>query len=175
MEGESAEKHFLFRKENWAVIGEKGSSYFFNSFKARRKINSIHSIYQEDGVLVHEVENIRNVFFYYYYFHKDIYANELTNPADEEVVLVQQFCQLSSVQQNEMEIDFSKNDLRLSLFSMPNGKSPGSDGLPPEFYRAVWDLIHTDMLEVFNESLTFNCLSPSQSLPIVTGTPKKVI
>ena len=36
---------------------------------------------------------------------------------------------------------------------MAKGKSPGSDGLPMEFYVAFWDLLGGDFVNVFNASL----------------------
>ena len=35
---------------------------------------------------------------------------------------------------------------------MAKGKSPGSDGLPIEFYAALWDFLGEDLVNVFNAS-----------------------
>ena len=35
---------------------------------------------------------------------------------------------------------------------MAKGKSPGSDGLPMEFYLAFWDVLGSDLVEVLNSS-----------------------
>ena len=45
--------------------------------------------------------------------------------------------------------------MRFMLLSlgMAEGKSPGSDGLPMEFYVVFWDLLSEDLVNVFNASL----------------------
>ena len=45
---------------------------------------------------------------------------------------------------------------------MANSKSPGSDGLPMEFYVAFWDLLGVDLVNVFNSSLEPGLLPFSQ-------------
>ena len=47
----------------------------------------------------------------------------------------------------------SPNEAHAALLGMPKGKSPGSDGLPMEFYVAFWDLLGGDLVNVFNASL----------------------
>ena len=46
---------------------------------------------------------------------------------------------LSEDQVKLWENDLTENDLYKSLRSMPNNKSPGSDGLTKEFYETFWD------------------------------------
>ncbi len=36
---------------------------------------------------------------------------------------------------------------------MKNGKAPGLDGLPVEFYKAYWHLLGEDLLAVLSDSL----------------------
>ena len=45
---------------------------------------------------------------------------------------------------------------------MAKSKSPGSDGLPMEFYVAFWDLLAGDLVNVFNSSLKTGLLPFSQ-------------
>ena len=46
----------------------------------------------------------------------------------------------------------SPNEAHAALLGMAKGKSPGSDGLPMEFYVAFWDLLGGDLVNVFNAS-----------------------
>ena len=46
--------------------------------------------------------------------------------------------------------------------SFQTGKSPGSDGLPVEFYSAFWDLLCDPLLSVLNDCFRVGSLCASQ-------------
>ena len=56
----------------------------------------------------------------------------------------------------------SPNEAHAALLGMPKSKSPGSDGLPMEFYVAFLDLLGWDLVNVFNSSLEAGLLPFSQ-------------
>lgn len=45
---------------------------------------------------------------------------------------------------------------------MLDDKSPGSDGLPKEFYLACWHIVGSDLVNVLNNSLASRSLPLSQ-------------
>ncbi|PIK46820.1 hypothetical protein BSL78_16319 [Apostichopus japonicus] len=55
---------------------------------------------------------------------------------------------------------------------MKNGKSPGSDGLPREFYRTFWAIIGPDLRAVFEDAFQNGLLNQSQRLGMITLLPK---
>ena len=56
---------------------------------------------------------------------------------------------------------------------MENGKSPGIDGLPIEFYKSFYELIKTDLLHLHNSILFQNeDLTPSITKAIINLIPK---
>ena len=50
---------------------------------------------------------------------------------------------------------------------MKYNKSPGSDGLPAEFYKTFWQDINKDLLESINQSYDTGTLSPTQKRNIL--------
>ena len=56
---------------------------------------------------------------------------------------------------------------------MDKGKSPGSDGLPMEFYVAFWDLLVEDLVNVSNASLEAGLLPFSQREALIALILKK--
>ncbi|KAI3367040.1 hypothetical protein L3Q82_009670 [Scortum barcoo] len=56
---------------------------------------------------------------------------------------------------------------------MQGRKAPGIDGLTVEFYKAFWDILAGDLLEVFNESLASSSLPLSCRRAVITLLPKK--
>ena len=59
------------------------------------------------------------------------------------------------------------------MCTFANDKTPGSDGLPIEFYRTFWNDIKTLICAVFNECFETNSLCPSMRRGIITLIPKK--
>ena len=42
------------------------------------------------------------------------------------------------------------DEVRATLLGMARNKSPGSDGLPIEFYLTFWDMLGPDLVDAFN-------------------------
>lgn len=56
---------------------------------------------------------------------------------------------------------------------MKNGKAPGLDGLPVDFYKAYWHLLGEDLLTVLSDSLDKGKLSLTCRRAVLTLLPKK--
>ena len=54
-------------------------------------------------------------------------------------------------------------------------KTPTTDGLPVEFYKAFWDDISTHLLSALNFAFESGCLSITQRRGIIKLIPKKSI
>ena len=59
-----------------------------------------------------------------------------------------------------------------TLNDFQNEKSPGTDGLPAEFYIFFWKELHLDMKKSFNFAFDTGTLSISQRRGIITLIPK---
>ncbi len=57
---------------------------------------------------------------------------------------------ISQIDKESLEAPLSLEELHVSLKSLQKGKSPGLDGLPPELYLEIWDLVGILMLNSFN-------------------------
>ena len=60
-----------------------------------------------------------------------------------------------------------------ALNGISRNKTPGSDGLPVEFYIEFWHVIGSDLTEVFNNAYDSDSLSKSQKLGLITLLFKK--
>ncbi|KAI3364781.1 hypothetical protein L3Q82_000909 [Scortum barcoo] len=64
-------------------------------------------------------------------------------------------------------------ELQAALQNMQGRKSPGIDGLTVEFFKAFWDILANDILDVFNESLASGSLPLSCRRAVIALLPKK--
>ena len=67
----------------------------------------------------------------------------------------------------------SSNEVSTALKGMPHNKSPGSDGLPMEFYLAFWETLGSDLVEVLNSSFEIGSLPSSQKGALISWIFKK--
>lgn len=52
----------------------------------------------------------------------------------------------------ELERPITIAELNTAASSLQNGKSPGSDGFPPEFFKKCWHKLAPLLLDMFNEA-----------------------
>ncbi|KYO43556.1 hypothetical protein Y1Q_0013586 [Alligator mississippiensis] len=82
-------------------------------------------------------------------FYRELYT---VMPADLEATwlcLQSLTWALGEEKQQQMEEDWTLEELERTLWSFKNSKTPGADGLPKEFYLTFWDLVGPDLLELF--------------------------
>ena len=66
--------------------------------------------------------------------------------------------QLSSITQEsktKLVRELTMDELEVTVKTLPNGKSPGLDGIPYEFYKYMWEVIGRDFLEVVKDQMRF--------------------
>ena len=59
------------------------------------------------------------------------------------------------------------DEVHSALLGMARNKSPGSDGLPMEFYLHSWDVLGADLVDVLNASLDTGLLPFSQRSALI--------
>lgn len=154
----------------WAEEGETSSRYFLKLEKKRGALDWISAMKNADGVVVSDLDGICKSWtdFYSSLFSAcdvdgNVQADLLSN--------VSSF--LSADQAGSCEGYLTVSEVYTALNGMARGKSPGSDGLPMEFYAAFWDTLGSDLVEVFNASLDLGFLSPSQRIALISLIYKK--
>lgn len=80
---------------------------------------------------------------------------------------------LNDLEREQCEGLFTKEDLFSALQGLQTGKSPGSDGLPTEFYLTFWDSLADVLVLVFNERFGLGILSDSQRESLLRLIHKK--
>jgi hypothetical protein len=66
-----------------------------------------------------------------------------------------------------------KEEIKRVVISMRNNKSPGSDGLPAEFYKTFWDDVEDLFIEMTKEAYKKGELPPTLKKAILTLIFKK--
>lgn len=124
-------------------------TYYFNSprpshllalrLRKDEKYSNITSISSASGLLTGPKDintEFRN-------FFSNLYSSEITLDTVKSRDFLEKL-NLPSLSQEEadhMGTPITLSELKEAVFSMKRGKSPGWDGIPPEFYSSFWDVL----------------------------------
>ncbi|KYO42755.1 hypothetical protein Y1Q_0016151 [Alligator mississippiensis] len=106
-------------------------------------------------------------------FYQELYTEKLVDPEAMQLCLQSLTWALEEDEQQQLEEDWMLEELKKTLHSFKNGKIPGSDGLPKEFYLIFWDLVGLDLLELFQEHLQEGHLGAGMEWGLMTLLYKK--
>ena len=105
------------------------------------------------------------------------YSTLYTSEYEEGETLSEGFCnelpQVSEETNSQLEGPLTIQELQTALQGMQGQRAPDIDGLSVEFYKAYWDVLSHDILDVFNESLASGSMPMSCRRAVITLLPKK--
>ena len=109
-------------------------------------------------------------------FYQNLYStlHDQPNLRNEDIFFPKNFTEgLDEQSKNECEGLLTDVECLESLKTMTSNKSPGTDGLPAEFYKVFWDYVKPFLLNALNCSYTNGHLSITQRRGLITLVPKK--
>lgn len=154
----------------WAEEGETSSRYFLNLEKRRGASDWISGMKSPDGLVLTGIDDICDSW-------RDFYSSLFTacpiDPVAQADLLSNVSLSLTPEQSALCEGHLAQDEVHAALLGMARNKSPGSDGLPMEFYLSFWDVLGSDLVEVFNASFDSGLLPPSQRSALISLIFKK--
>lgn len=167
-----ANKAIFKAKAQWTQLGEKPSAYFLGLQKRQSKDKSITMLKDETGQLLTDPKDI---LAYEKRYFEDIYSEDITklDPIQDFPLTREDLPQVTDSHRMVNNLPFTPRDFFTALKQLNKGKSPGSDGITPEFYLAFWDLMENPFYESIMFSLEQGSLSQEQRTGIITLIPKK--
>ena len=162
---------FMRSRIRWHNEGEKNTKYFLSLEKRHYKQGTISRLKKNENEYATSDKDILNVCEAFY---KDLYSSKIpTDRVDTEIFFQSNNTVLSSDESESIEGWLTEAECAKALKDMEAGKSPGSDGLPSEFYKTFW----SDISEAFVKSLNYGYLngqlSVSQRRGIIKLIPQK--
>ena len=166
---QKAEGAFVRSRKRWLEEGEQNSAYFFRLERYRSKFNSIHSL-NINGIVTDDAKLIANLCSKFY---SNLYSSKYNKEATSHFLN-----SLNNVRKIDVaDKDYCDTPLTLaevadSVARLKNNKSPGTDGLTAELYKAFSEHLAPFLLQVFTESIENDSLPPSLTQGLVTLIPK---
>ncbi len=138
-------------KIRWIKDGEKCSSYFFNLEKDRQKSNIIKRLQDNNGVMHTDDSGILNIGTDFY---DDLFSSLNINQdtINEYLGKANINIKLSDSQKSDCDMDFDEKEIKNVVNRLKPNKSPGIDGIIPEFYKEFWDIIKKPFMSMVQDT-----------------------
>ena len=134
----------------WLKEGEHNTIFFHRSTVGNRAHNKISSIKDEGGNLLHSREEIAAVLVQ----HFCGIAQESFSDKEQSIrVISRHIPKLVSNEDNlNLNSPISEEEISEVLKEIQNGKAPGPDGFNVDFFKACWNIVKQDVLNVVEDS-----------------------
>lgn len=122
-----------------------------------------------DGTLTTNPKEMRN--------HAKNFYTDLFEARDCDIHcmddLLRDLPKLTDDQRQWLDANIQLDEISEAVKKLSNGRSPGIDGLPSEFFKQFWTLLKDDILDVFRVSHRKNELPTSCRRAVLSLLPKK--
>ena len=162
----------LRAKVRWYEQGEKSTKYFLNLEKRNYKKKTVEKVMVNGDLLTRPQDILKAQ----YHFYESLYSKDKSNFSKTALNSLLAGLKIPSLDEQMMrscEGAISVNECVEVLKSFPNGKSPGNDGIPTEFYKCFWPQLSPLLVEVYNESFQAKKLPLSQTQAVISLLEKK--
>ena len=157
-------------------FNEKNSKYFLNKEISKAEIKNITTIDLDDGTKVKGQQNVIKCQQEYY---QPLYTQHKTNnqwkleESNDYFLNENDIPQINDEDKETLDNNISIDEIAQAVKDLPNSKSPGSDGLPIDFYKIFWAKIKIIAYESINYAITEGKMSNDQRSGILSLIPKK--
>ena len=157
-------------RARWVEESETSSAFFLRLEKKRAADLSVAALLTNDGSIVSHNDDLCRVFSSFY---ETLFTAEVTDPAIANSLLSNVSSTLPSTQADLCYGPLSFDECFAVINGMARGKSPGSDGLPMEFYVKFWPIWGTDLVNVLNSCYLSGVMSLTQRRGLISLIFKK--
>ena len=151
----------------WLHGGDRNSAFFHAVTKERRAVNRITTIENEDGIPVHEEEEVGAVFAKFY---QQLFSS---NGSDDYKTVEETIIARVSTEMNEELCSIlDEEEVRRAIFAVHTDKAPGVDGFSAGFYQSFWSTLGPDVYREIRSFFTTGKMNPRLNETHVCLIPK---
>ena len=119
-------------RSNWIVHGERNTSFFHLTTLIRRSFNKITCIENENGILTHDMEEVKSLFLDGF---KSLYQTKMVSSSISYQVDMGWSVQIAQVDAKALNLPPSDLEISNALFTMKPFKALGPDGIHASFFQ----------------------------------------
>ena len=136
----------LRSRAKFAKLGKKATKYYLNMEKRNYQNKTIYRLKNEHDQIVTQENQILEVIQKYY---ETLYTSKVT--PDLTYLGKLNILKIPENIHDELELPIQEEEIASALKNFPNNKCPGTDGLPPEFYKMFFPKIKHLLKDLFDE------------------------
>ena len=154
-----------------SLEGEKPTAYFSSLIKARAQKSMITEVVSSDGT---HISDIGAILTEATNFYARLYqAKSTAKGLPQQSFLNALSSRLTEDDKLLCDRNVAKEELLSSLKKLSNGKAPGIDGIPVEFYKSFWSKLGDSFMELLEECYRTKELPLTMRTSVITLIYKK--
>ena len=164
--------YYVRSRAKWINEGETGSKYFLNLEKQRQNNNVIKRVKNQKGEILQREDEILNEISNFY---TDLYTSTCVPSSDicEYLSGIENLQKITNFESSICDAQLNEKEILAAIHSLKLNKSPGLDGLTPEFYKSFWNNIKTPFVNMLNETYSEEQLPDSLRQAVIALIFKK--
>ena len=160
MEGEKVSAHLIGKQ------AKLKSKELITTIKAEKDImNNV-----QPGTILNNKSSIE---LYVKNYYKKLYTKEECNENLKEWFLSLVTKKLTELDRRELDKEINEKEIFDAISSTKQGKSPGIDGIPIEFYLEYWNIIKVEICSIIKNVIDGLSLEEKQRKAIIVLIPKE--
>ena len=155
----------------WIEEGERSTHYFFSLEKGRQSNNVIKRVSTQENISVKSEDILNDIKAFY----KKLYSKDdiPSKDVDDYFRSITNCKELSKLEKELCDKDITTKEIKDAICKIRNNRSPGPDGLSPEFYKVFHDDLCELYFDMLKETFRYGELPDSLKWAIITLIYKK--
>jgi exonuclease III len=172
---EKARGAWLRSKADWVEFGEKNSNFFLRLENRNKQVKNIATLLDETGKEISVQSEILEA-------ELDFYKKLYTQPEEKvfgdrervkQMFMADNTPKISDEEKEIGDSEITYDEIGRALKDLKNGKTPGTDGFPPDFYKFFWKDIGNLVYESIIQTERKGEMSIDQRRGVINLIPKK--
>ncbi|XP_056698010.1 uncharacterized protein [Spinacia oleracea] len=156
-------------KLQWLEKGDENTKWFHHSIKHKRQQNSIHSIHDMNGNWIDTPDGVKRAFTQFY---AALFCNKMHQRTPVNSLIMDRGPRLTDAHRSLLVCNFTLEEIKSALWSIPDHKAPGMDGYNNHFFKSAWHIIKNDLHNAINDFFTTGKILKEINVTSITLIPK---
>ncbi|CAM8916564.1 unnamed protein product [Rhodiola kirilowii] len=155
----------------WLSEGDNNTRFFHLKANARRRINTISSLDDKDGISHSNLDEIEEVAVAYF---QGIFSSASCMNVSDMINSMQCVPNIITEDHNRVLTEpYAESEIKTALFQLYPYKAPGLDGFPAGFFQKFWSTIKQDFIAACLSILYDGVIPPGINDTLIVLIPKQ--